>query len=480
MKIGFIIPKDEDICYFPLYEEIKKSKKLASKKNHPLSKFNLIGTSSRGVSYKPSIGVLTLGKLLQESGHEVNILHQDYEEAQGNDQNMLEKMIEESDIIGINTQTVTYEGAKKYLSTIKELRKDLPVVAGGPHVSFTDATSIQDGFDFVIRGYADGVIQEFIEKVKEGKGFENISGLTYKDGDKIIRNPIKKITKEEIKSPNYDLLPKGMKANSSIPLFTSRGCPFSCNFCVENGMYKLKAIDAVLEDIAQAKKNFPFNNYFLSDSVFGIDNKHTRELIGAINKNFPELYFFYQNRVDLINPDMVEYLTKNNFIGVWVGLESLSNPTLELMGKGEKETYENFLQTLREIKGITPYIEGSFIIGYPGDTKESLHLTMERLEGMLDENILTSASARLYVPYPGTMHFQNPEKYGLTINEKDYSKFTRHSFPPNFRTKEFSEFELYTTMLEFNALVSRCLHNRNQMNTYDSIDLTNMTQYEGK
>ena len=83
------------------------------------------------------------------------------------------------------------------------------------------------------------------------------------------------------------------------------------------------------------KKKFPFNNYFLSDSVFGIDNKRTRNLVSEINNSFPDLYFFYQNRIDLMNSNMVDFLSQNNFIGLWVGLESLSDSTLQLMGKGK-------------------------------------------------------------------------------------------------------------------------------------------------
>ncbi len=150
------------------------------------------------------------------------------------------------------------------------------------------------------------------------------------------------------------------------------------------------------------------------------------------------------------------------------------------MSKGKRETYENYVQTLRDVKGLVPYIEGSFIIGYPKDTKKDFHITLDRLEGMLDEGLINSASARLFVPYPGTTHFNDPDQSGLTINDRNYSKFARHSFPPNFRTKDFSEFELYTAMLEFNSLVSRSLHNRNEIDTYSTIDLTRLNEYKGK
>ncbi len=480
MKIGFIVPKEPEICCFPIYEEIKSSRKKASKINHPLNKYNLVSTPGRGVSYKPSIGVLSMGKSLENRGHSVKVLHEDYSEYKGVTEAQLDQLIEDSDVIGITSLTKMYPGAVSFLKAIKSKRSNLPVIIGGPHVTFNDEEAIKNGFDFVIKGYGDQSIIQLANAIKFDKGFENVDGLTFLKQESIVKNPIKMIHAGDIENPNYNLIPEEMRDKSSIPLFTSRGCPFSCNFCVENGQYKVKPIEKVLEDIVSVKEKFPFNNYFLSDSIFGIDNKRTRTLVQEINRNFPDLYFFYQNRVDLINPNMVEFLSHNNFIGLWVGLESLSDSTLKLMGKGKRENYKNYLDTLRKIKGLVPYIEGSFIIGYPGDTKKDLHITLHRLEGLLDEGLLSSASARLFVPYPGTDNFAYPERYGLTINEKDYTKFTRHSFPPNFRTKDFSEFELYTTMLEFNSIVSRAIHNRNGVNTYDTINLAKLKEYEGK
>ncbi len=310
MKVGFIVPKEPDICCFPLYEEIKSSRKKASKINHPLNQFNLVSISGRGVSYKPSIGVLSLGRALQDQGHTVRILHEDYEEEQGNVERELEKMIKESDLIGISALTKMYPGAIDYLKIIKEKRENVPVVIGGPHVSFNDEEAIRDGFDFVIRGYGDRSINQLAGKVQEGTGFEQVDGLTYFKEGKIIRTPLQKITEEYIVNPDYNLIPPKMRERSSIPLFTSRGCLFSCNFCVENGQYEVKPIKKVLEDIAEAKMKFPFNNYFLSDSVFGIDNERTRNLVKEINNNFPDLYFFYQNRIDLMNPDMTYFLSQ--------------------------------------------------------------------------------------------------------------------------------------------------------------------------
>ncbi len=478
MKVGFIVPKEPDICCFPMYEEIKGSRKKASKVDHPFNQFNLVSIPGRGVSYKPSIGVLSLGRALQDQGHSVRILHEDYGSEKGTAERELEEMLSESDLIGISALTKMYPGAVNYLKSIREKRKDIPVVVGGPHVTFNDEEAIRDGFDFVIRGYGDRSINQLVRGVRDGTDFQQVEGLTYSKDGKILRTPIKRINEGDIVNPDYNLIPAEMRERSSIPLFTSRGCPFSCNFCVENGQYEVKPIERVLEDIAEAKEKFPFNNYFLSDSIFGIDNERTRNLVTEINNNFPDLYFFYQNRVDLMNPNMTEFLSENNFIGLWVGLESLSDSTLQLMGKGKKETYENYVQTLRDVKGLVPYIEGSFIIGYPGDTKKDFHTTLDRLEGMMDEGLLSSASARLFVPYPGTTHFENPEQSGLTINDRDYSKFARHSFPPNFRTKDFSEFELYTAMLEFNSLVSRLLHNRNGVDTYSTIDLTKLGEYK--
>ena len=147
---------------------------------------------------------------------------------------------------------------------------------------------------------------------------------------------------------------------------------------------------------------------------------------------------------------------------------------------GKKQTYDRYLSELKIIKDIFPIREANFILGYPGEKLQDCHETLEKLDQVLGENLIQTISCSIFTPYPGSYIFTNPAKSDMILNSGNFDNYITKGFPPNYHTKDLSEFEIYSLMLRAIAIETSHLHRRTGLTSFSGFDLKTIKKYEGK
>src|SRR5690242_15232140 len=143
------------------------------------------------------------------------------------------------DVVGLSVMTFQRRTALKIIRLIRSLKPDLRIVVGGYDPSLaSDAYMVADsGVDFIVRGEGEITFRELLRQLENGGSFEQIAGLSYRDGNGWHDNSARAVHSldgNEIKLPNraarvlngYTMLGRQVDV-----IETSRGCTFDCSFC---------------------------------------------------------------------------------------------------------------------------------------------------------------------------------------------------------------------------------------------------------
>jgi len=216
--------------------------------------------------------------------------------------------VAESDMVGISTITTTALEAYAILDRIKE-KGDIPVVMGGPHVTFMPEEALERGADFVMRGEGEFAFIELVKRVRAGDvDFASIPGLSYRSGDEFIHNSTSQRVEhlDDLPWPDLTLIRNHEKIRT-IPVMTSRGCPYNCKFCSVTKMfgrrYRFRDTADVLAELEMLHERNPRAGFFFYDDNFTARPKRTKDLLqGMIDKGL-KVNWTAQARVDVVKDE---------------------------------------------------------------------------------------------------------------------------------------------------------------------------------
>lgn len=340
---------------------------------------------------------------LTPPGHEVKIIE---EEAEFVDPD------QECDLVGISCMTANAPRAYELCAAFRQRGKT--VVLGGVHPSILPDEAMQHA-DCVVVGEAEGVWETLLND------FQN-------------RN-----LKRKYHNPNPDLqkyVPKDFSnvVNKSkfniIPIMTTRGCPYDCDFCCVSNLYGKKIrhipIENVVRDIElSGAKSF----LFLDDNIIG-HKKYAKALFKAIKPL--NIIWGGQASVSLLVEDdeLLQLAAESGCKSLFVGIESVSVEQLKTMRKGIKEI-AHLESSLKKIKKMGILIHASMVFGFDNDTKE----TFEETVAFLQKNKASTASFNVLTPYPGTRVYENLKKENrLTTTDWKYYDHNTVVFQPRNMT----------------------------------------------
>jgi len=209
-------------------------------------KMSVISPNLSGCCSILDIGVTCLATYINErTPHRANII--DYTFKKENWKQHLKNRLEEfkPDIIGITATSLFMRYVRMTIEEIrKEYSKDVPIVLGGYHVTLNPDSAIQEaGVDAIVLGEGEYIISDYLDALAKGKSPDGISGLWYKKGAEVVKNP-KRGWIENIDSlpiPDYDLwedIDKYFYFIGQLWFMGTRGCPFKCTNCSEEPMNK--------------------------------------------------------------------------------------------------------------------------------------------------------------------------------------------------------------------------------------------------
>jgi anaerobic magnesium-protoporphyrin IX monomethyl ester cyclase len=370
----------------------------------------------------PRLGLPTMAAMLKQDGHEVHV----YVHAlSGVWQHSLE--ISRSDLIGISTLTPTAPEAYdlcKWIRRVNKVRsRQIPIVLGGPHVTFLPDEGLEHA-DFVVRGEGEHTLRELTACLQGQGRLEDILGLSWRDGDRIRHNAARPLEPDLDRFPFPDLrLIEGYENLRYLPITTSRGCPHDCDFCSVVPMFgrkfRRRSHDKVLQELEE--NLLPLGNrIFFVDDNFAADRSGAKELLRAMKARGlgKKMRWYTQVTVQAArDTELLELMRDTNCTQVYVGMESINPETLRSFRK--PQTADQIRDSVRAFhkKGIR--VHGMFVLGSDEDDVQSIEQSVEfaRKQG------INTAQFVILLPLPGSRMFARLEDRIFTRDWSLYDGF---------------------------------------------------------
>lgn len=355
----------------------------------------------------PRLGLYILGTLAKQRGWDVEIV---YEEMQ----NIDFSRVESSDLVGLSTITST--APRAYLLADKFRDMGIPVIMGGPHVTFQTEEALEHA-DFVIRGEGEKALMAFFDAWESQTGYETVPNLSFKRNGDVVHNPMSPNNSELDQIPFPDLVelhynPKRLAGYRTIPILASRGCPFDCAFCSVTSMfgkqYRFRSTQNIIEELR--RYNDKRNIIFFYDDNFAANPKRTKELLHAmIEENF-KFKWTTQVRADVAKDlELVRLMKKAGCHTLYIGFESVNPESLKEMKK--KQTVEEITRAVKVLRRHKIHIHGMFVYGFDEDDWKTVKKTVR----FAKKTKLTSSQFLILTPLPGSEFFNKVVEQGRIL-----------------------------------------------------------------
>ncbi|MBV9828343.1 MAG: hopanoid biosynthesis associated radical SAM protein HpnJ [Alphaproteobacteria bacterium] len=324
----------------------------------------------------------------------------------------------EHELVVLHTSTPSFSNDVKVAEALKDTNPRLKIGMVGAKAAVEPDASLagSKAIDFVAREEFDFTVKE----VAAGRDWSEIDGLSYRDaaGTVVHNKPrailedmdqlpfVTEVYKRDLRIEDYFI---GYLKHPYVSLYTGRGCKSRCTFClwpqtVGGHRYRTRSVEHVVEEIRLARSYFPqVAEFFFDDDTF-TDNLPRAE---AIAKELGKMGITWScNAKANVPRKTLEVLRDNGLRLLLVGYESGNQKILHNIKKGMLvDVARRFTKDCHEL-GIT--IHGTFILGLPGETKETIEETIKFAVEINPHTLQVSLAA----PYPGTELYRQAVEEG--------------------------------------------------------------------
>jgi len=344
------------------------------------------------------------------------------------DDKSVEEVLKEArdyELVILHTSTPSFGNDAKFAARLKEQNPDVVVGMVGAHVGVLPMESMKGApaVDWVAVGEFDYTCVD----VAKGMPLRDVPGIAYRDGERVeFTAPRPAITdmdalpsvidvyKRDLTIENYYI---GYLQHPYVSFYTGRGCRSKCTFCLwpqtlGGHSYRVRSVENVEAEMQRAKELFPqVREFFFDDDTFTDNQPRAEEIARRLGK----LGVTWScNAKANVPRKTLEIMKENGLRLLLVGYESGSQQILNNIKKGIRlDIAREFSKNAREL-GIT--IHGTFILGLPGETPETIRETIRYACEIDPETIQVSLAA----PYPGTELYRQAQEQGwLEIQSDD-------------------------------------------------------------
>jgi hopanoid biosynthesis associated radical SAM protein HpnJ len=317
------------------------------------------------------------------------------------------KIAKEYEFLLLYTSTPGFPGDIQLAQRIKDENPKIKIAFVGPHVTVLPEKSLRDAsaIDFVVRKEFDYAVKEFAD----GKPLEQILGVSYRNNGSISHNADRPQLQDLDALPHVtDIYHRDLDVrrynvpfllHPYVSLYTTRGCPAQCTFCLwpqttSGHAWRKRSSDDVAREMAKAKKYWPYvKEYFFDDDTFNIQKARTVELCAKLKPL--NLTWSCTSRVTT-DYETLKAMKEAGCRLLIVGYESGDQQILKNIKKGA--TLERARQFTKDAHKLGLVIHGDFILGLPGESRETIKNTMAFAKELDVETIQVSVAHA----YPGT------------------------------------------------------------------------------
>jgi len=307
------------------------------------------------------------------------------------------------------TSTVGFSNDVQLAQQMKNARPGLKICFVGPHVQTQPDRSLRENevIDFVVRGEFDHAVVEYAQ----GRPLESIPNASYRKDGKIVHNP----ERAKLHTEELDALPFATEVykrdlvieNYNVPFlkhpyvafYSSRGCPALCTFCMwpqtlSGHAWRTRSVENVVREFEQAVKLFPqAKEFYFDDDTFNIRKDRVMEISKRLGRF--GVHWSCNARVHS-DYETLKAMADGGCRLLIVGYESGDPQILKNIKKGA--TVEMARAFAKNCKRVGLRVHGDFIIGLPGETRETIERTIAFAKELDPETVQVSLAHAM----PGT------------------------------------------------------------------------------
>jgi radical SAM superfamily enzyme YgiQ (UPF0313 family) len=395
------------------------------------------------------------------------------------------------EVIGISCLTFNYAEAMAVSKLAKEVIPRATIVFGGTHPTIMpEETLNNETVDAVCIGEGEVTFNEYLNALEAGKSSHGIEGIWYKHHGRVIKNELRPWIQDldSIAYPDWDqweierYLSLPTPLHKTIPVLASRGCPYECAFCVNQflrdsipGKYvRFRSAQNIIDEIKRNKQRYSARGFQIVafiDDIFGMKkeifydfcSRFTRE---GLDQN---IVWLCNTRANLVDAQWVESAVNAGCFYIKMGIEA-GDPYLRNKIYRKHLKAEEIKRCHRIVRRHDVLTQYNFILGGPGETKETLQATLDLLAELNpDVPVVT-----ILQPLPKTKILKSIKALGGSIgndiwNDTPTFWFKSHIEMPHLTSKQIEAAKKRQHYYHFWSMVKKGLAMKPLVFCYDFI-----------
>lgn len=384
------------------------------------------GVAARGKTLYYPLWLAYAAGFLEKEGHEIRLIDA-IASKWGLDEVLDDVKTFHPEILVVDSNFSSLQNDIDISNIIKEKTGAVTVLVGPPASQFPGKI-VQDGVDFAARLEFEQTIKDIADAINNNDNYSDIKGITYKTEGQVIHNSdrepstsefldeipfVSEVYKNHLNIKDYFL---SHSFYPMVQIFTGRGCPNYCTFCswpetLMGRKYRVRSVKNVINEFEYITTELPYvKEIFIEDDSFTLDKNRLTEFCNEILKKDIKISWSCQSRADL-DYEIMKKMKKAGCRLLDVGYESGNDEILKNIKKGV--TTDQLKEFTINAKKAGLKILADFVIGFPGETKETVTQTINFINE-IKPDILQIAVA---TPMPGTEFYRYCKENGYLLTD---------------------------------------------------------------
>lgn len=360
---------------------------------------------------------------------------------------------------------------------VKEINPHIPVIVGGPHASVSPGDFLLGSkIDVVVMGEGELILPELVNHFSgDGQDLRDIKGIAFRNGegsDIIVNQRAEPVAKlDDLPLPAYHLLnledyfqvhEKGFKGrpyasvSQTMPVITSRGCPYNCCFCSVHlhmgRKWRAHSPEYVLNHLKVLKEQYGVRHIDFEDDAINLNKKRFSDILENMIREKLDLTWSTPNgvRADVLDEALIGKMKKSGCIRLTIAPES-----------GDQETLDKIIDKRLDLRTVISSAEllnkykipthAFFVVGFPGETKTKIQTTFD-FAAMLLKKYNVVPSVTIANPLFGTRLYMDCKREGYLVKDPTPEDIMLGSHPGGeglIKTSEFNPHSLRNAIRRF-------------------------------
>ncbi len=374
----------------------------------------------------------------------------------------------DADIVGISAFNYELPEVGRIAALAKRLDENKLIMVGGPCTSSNCQQILAENetIDWAFDGEAEISLPVAIAAWSHGEISNKIPGRWFRRDGKIF-GPDEAVSRPDVNElglPAWDMVRfedykagespnRCLKGTRYAPIFSSRGCPYSCAYChnIFGKKFRPRTAENVVAEIRTLHREFGVDEIHIEDDIFNLDRKRMAAVFELLARDpgVGKLHFCFPNamRGDLLDEESIDILARGGTFQISVAVETVTPRLQKLISKNQDIEKVKRAIDLAANRGLM--VESFFMVGFPTETPREIFATLS----YAIRSRLTSTGFFLVVPQPRTELYEmakakdpkaleRAESYGYHTSKSWYELST--GFPLN-RVKNLALILFYFT-----------------------------------